>query len=109
MNDAVKIKVNDREDYISMNTTNTEKRSGHYLAALLLTAAGVVLDQYTKYLASARLKDKPPLVILENIFELQYLENRGAAFGLMQAGSSFSSPALSSSVWRYFGSMEGFL
>ncbi len=89
MNDAVKIKVNDREDYISMNTTNTEKRSGHYLAALLLAAAGVVLDQYTKYLASARLKDQPPLVILENIFELQYLENRGAAFGLMQGRQFF--------------------
>ena len=32
MNDAVKIKVNDREDYISMNTTNTEKPSNNTAA-----------------------------------------------------------------------------
>ena len=30
------------------------------------------------------LKDQPPYVILQNIFQLEYLENRGAAFGLFQ-------------------------
>lgn len=72
------------EDFISMNTKNTKNRTIHYISAILLVIAGVFLDQFTKYLASARLKDQPPFVILEDIFELQYLENRGAAFGLFK-------------------------
>lgn len=56
----------------------------NYILALIFVIAGVMLDQFTKSLASAHLKGKKPFVILENVFELQYLENRGAAFGLFQ-------------------------
>lgn len=42
------------------------------------------LDQFTKYLASAHLKDGGPLILIPGIFQLHYLENRGAAFGMMQ-------------------------
>ena len=49
-------------------------------AAVLLT----VLDQWTKYLAVNHLKDQAPLVLWEGVFELNYLENRGAAFGMLQ-------------------------
>ncbi len=42
------------------------------------------LDQYTKYLASSRLKGNPPLVLADGVLELQYLENRGSAFGMLQ-------------------------
>lgn len=49
-------------------------------AAVLLTA----LDQWTKYLAVNHLKDQAPLVLWEGVFELNYLENRGAAFGIFQ-------------------------
>ncbi len=44
----------------------------------------VVLDQYTKHLAVLHLKDQPDIPIIKNIFELAYVENRGAAFGMMQ-------------------------
>lgn len=44
----------------------------------------VALDQYTKYLAVVHLKDKPAYIIINGILELNYLENRGAAFGMMQ-------------------------
>ncbi len=44
----------------------------------------VVLDQYTKSLAVQYLKDKPAYVIIDDVFELHYLENRGAAFGMLQ-------------------------
>lgn len=44
----------------------------------------VFLDQWTKYLAAAYLKGNAPIVILKNVFELSYLENRGAAFGIFQ-------------------------
>lgn len=67
-----------------MSSQTIENRRGHYLSALILIAAGVILDQFTKHLASVHLKEKEPFVILEDIFELRYLENRGAAFGLFQ-------------------------
>lgn len=44
----------------------------------------VVLDQYTKYLAVQYLKDKNDIRIIKDVFELHYLENRGAAFGMLQ-------------------------
>ena len=53
-------------------------------------AAGVcvvlltVLDQFTKWLAVRQLMDRPPAVLIPGILELQYLENRGAAFGMLQ-------------------------
>lgn len=50
--------------------------------------AGVILltviDQLTKLWAIRALKDHPSVVWIKGVFELQYLENRGAAFGLMQ-------------------------
>ncbi len=42
------------------------------------------LDQYTKYLAVFHLKGQPAFPIIEGVFELNYLENRGAAFGMLQ-------------------------
>lgn len=46
-----------------------------------ITLILIVFDQLTKYLAVINLKDKQPFTILENIFELHYLENQSAAFG----------------------------
>lgn len=50
------------------------------LLAILLIAA----DQTTKYLAVAKLMNNQPWVIWDGVFELHYLENRGAAFGMLQ-------------------------
>ncbi len=44
----------------------------------------VLLDQITKLAASEHLKGKPAVSLVPGIFELQYLENRGAAFGTLQ-------------------------
>ena len=61
------------------------KKKWEQFAAFFLGCALLVgLDQWTKALASAHLKGAPPIVILDGIFELTYLENRGAAFGLLQ-------------------------
>lgn len=59
-------------------------RKFHYLAAICGVFVLIVLDQFTKYLVLENLKGNPPFVLLENIFQLEYLENRGAAFGLFQ-------------------------
>lgn len=44
----------------------------------------VGLDQLTKNLAILHLKDTDGLNILPGIFRLEYLENHGAAFGILQ-------------------------
>lgn len=55
----------------------------------LLTALLIGLDQITKYLAVRCLKGQAPLVIWKGVFELQYLENQGAAFGMLQGQRTF--------------------
>lgn len=52
--------------------------------ALIGFAAALLIDQITKCLAVSRLKDQEPFVLIDGVFELRYLENRGAAFGIMQ-------------------------
>lgn len=42
----------------------------------------VALDQITKQLAVSFLKNKPAIPIIKDVFELQYLENKSAAFGM---------------------------
>lgn len=44
----------------------------------------ILLDQFTKIWAVRTLKDQSSIVWIKGVFELQYLENRGAAFGLLQ-------------------------
>lgn len=56
---------------------------------LLCIAALVALDQYTKYLAVIRLKDKPAFNLINGVLELNYLENKGAAFGMLQNQKAF--------------------
>ncbi len=41
-------------------------------------------DQFTKYLAVLYLKGQPSIPILKDVLVLQYLENKGAAFGMLQ-------------------------
>lgn len=55
----------------------------------LVFAVLVIVDQITKYIAIDRLKGQPALKLIDGVFELQYLENRGAAFGMLQNGQVF--------------------
>lgn len=54
------------------------------IAGIIIFCILTVIDQISKYAAVMCLKDQPPFIIIRNVFELQYLENRGAAFGIMQ-------------------------
>ena len=50
----------------------------------LFTALGLIaLDQYSKILAINHLKNKESIAIFKNIFELSYVENKGAAYGML--------------------------
>jgi len=42
------------------------------------------LDQFTKYLAISHLKGQPAIVLIDDVLELSYVENRGVAFSLFQ-------------------------
>lgn len=82
------------------------KRTTYYLAALVIALAGIFLDQITKYLAVVHLKEKEAYVLWDQVFQLEYLENRGAAFGMLQNQQIFFffSVILISAVvvWFYF-------
>ncbi len=56
---------------------------------ILLMILLVVGDQITKYIAVLKLKGNQPWVLIEGVFELHYLENRGAAFGMLQDQKPF--------------------
>jgi len=43
-----------------------------------------LFDQITKQWAVLHLYGQKPIVLIQNVFQLQYLENRGAAFGVLQ-------------------------
>lgn len=64
--------------------TSNKKRVLCLFLDIVLFAVLVYLDQITKALAVKNLKDKPAYVLMEGVFELHYLENRGAAFGMLQ-------------------------
>ena len=51
---------------------------------VVIVAVLFVLDQYTKSLAILYLKNNPAVVLVDGVLELQYLENRGSAFGMLQ-------------------------
>ena len=44
----------------------------------------VLLDRFTKKMATDFLSNKPPKVLINNILELVYTENNGAAFGILK-------------------------
>ncbi len=65
---------------------NKRKTIVSWIPHLVFMATGIFLDQLTKYYAVVCLKGKDAIVLIPGALELRYLENRGAAFGMMQGG-----------------------
>lgn len=61
-----------------------KKKHMRFPAAFLVWVILVFLDQYTKYLAMTYLRPKGAIDLIPGVLELRYLENRGAAFGILQ-------------------------
>ena len=61
-----------------------KSRGRHYISAILLVLVGVWFDQLTKTLAVDHLKGQDPFILINNVFQFEYLENHGAAFGILQ-------------------------
>lgn len=68
-----------------MNKKKSIMLSIDFMIVLLLIA----IDQTTKYLAVVFLKDEPAVSLIKNVLSLHYLENKGAAFGLLQGQKWF--------------------
>ncbi|MBE5955609.1 MAG: signal peptidase II [Lachnospiraceae bacterium] len=60
-----------------------------WITGILSILVLVLLDQYTKGLSVKYLKDQADIPIIKDVFELAYVENRGAAFGMMQNKQTF--------------------
>ena len=54
------------------------------IAALVIGAVIVIIDQVIKYFISTGLKPIGEYTVIENLFALRYVENRGVAFGMFQ-------------------------
>lgn len=67
----------------------TKNRGRSYVFAAAFVFGGVLLDQWTKALASEMLRDGKDFPLIKGIFSLTYLENRGAAFGVLQNQRAF--------------------
>ena len=70
--------------------TNTLREKWKGLAAFFVsTAVFIWFDQWSKKLASVSLKNQSEIVVWKGVFEFRYLENRGAAFGMLQGRQVF--------------------
>lgn len=66
-----------------------KKTAKHYLTDFIVIAAGVILDQWSKYMAVLHLQGTDGVDLIPGVFRLTYLENRGAAFGVLQGQQWF--------------------
>ena len=86
-----------------MKENFTWKRAGFALISFVLL---ILFDQWTKSLAVTHLMNQDPFIIIDGVFQLRYLENRGAAFGMMQGQQTFfvimASAAVLAIVYLYF-------
>ena len=54
------------------------------IVALVAVLGIVGLDQWAKSMAVAHLMNQPDISLIDGVMELAYVENRGAAFGMLQ-------------------------
>ncbi len=56
---------------------------------IILTIILIVIDQITKYIAVLKLKDQDSFKIIKDVFEFEYVENPGAAWGMLIGQRTF--------------------
>lgn len=60
-----------------------------YLLSIIAVILQVCMDQYTKILSVRYLKGEKGIVLIDGVLQLFYVENRGAAFGILQNSTVF--------------------
>lgn len=66
------------------NKNTKSKQIIYYAAGIFSLVLLIVLDQWTKIVAVSKLMNNEPFVIVDKVFQFRYLENKGAAFGILQ-------------------------
>ena len=56
----------------------------HCIRGCIIILLLTILDQGSKSLVLAQLKDQPDISLIPGVLQLRYLENRGMAFGLFE-------------------------
>lgn len=51
---------------------------------LIIIGLLIGVDQYVKHWTILNLQNNGPIIVINKVFELTYVENRGAAFGILQ-------------------------
>ena len=67
-----------------MPWNNGTRKKKRYLTVLIWIVILTIFDQLSKIAADQFLKFREPFVLIRNVFQLEYLENRGAAFGILR-------------------------
>jgi len=76
----------------TVQTQSPRSRSGFPFRGLLFLGVAVlvvVVDQVTKRVMEDRLRGQRSIPLVDDILRLTYVENRGAAFGLLQDQTTF--------------------
>lgn len=80
--------TNRKEDGLTHNGTSHKNHPAKMKNSAIIGALSLILllaaDQLTKLLAYRTLKFDGPLILIPGVFELRYLQNEGAAFGMMK-------------------------
>ena len=69
---------------MSENIPNNKVNRPEALIFLMISAFLILLDQWTKFLAVRYVKPVLHVGLIPHVLEFRYLENRGAAFGMLQ-------------------------
>ncbi|NLZ47341.1 MAG: signal peptidase II [Clostridiales bacterium] len=51
---------------------------------IFIIIIGIIIDRVTKLLAISKLNGEESIAIIKNFFSFEYVENEGAAFGILQ-------------------------
>lgn len=67
-----------------MEKSNTFSKKIAIIIDLAIVAVLIALDQFIKMVVVDKLKGNDAYVLIKNVLELDYVENRGSAFGMLQ-------------------------
>lgn len=67
-----------------MSNAKSDTKRNYLIIWLIFICVLVGIDQLTKHIFKSILDGKSGIIIIRNVLELQYVENRGMAFGMLQ-------------------------
>lgn len=68
----------------NVNLISKKKIAGRYLLAILSFVILVIIDQASKYYITSTMKLHDAIPVIEDVFEIHYIQNRGAAWGMFE-------------------------